>query len=175
MKEQIKAPEKIQLSNKEIANLSVADFKTLIIRMVTELVEFDCKLDEKMKDMLSEIKENVQVTNSDVKETGTQINSMDQKEERNIQPEKNEETRIQKTEERLRNLQDILKRSNIQIIGIPEGEEEEQEIEILFEKIMKEKFPNLAKEIDFQEVQEAQRVPKKEEHTEVHHNYISQD
>ena len=44
---------------------------------------------------------------------------------------------------------------------MPEGEEEEQEIENLFEQIMKESFPNLAKEIDFQEVQEAQRVPKK--------------
>ena len=44
---------------------------------------------------------------------------------------------------------------------MPEGEEEEQEIEILFEQIMKEKFPNLAKEIDFQEIQEAQRVPNK--------------
>ena len=44
---------------------------------------------------------------------------------------------------------------------MPEGEEEEQEIENLFEKIMKENFPNLAKEIDFQEVQKAQRVPKK--------------
>ena len=44
---------------------------------------------------------------------------------------------------------------------MPEGEEEEQEIETLFEKVMKENFPNLAKEIDFQEVQEAQRVPKK--------------
>ena len=44
---------------------------------------------------------------------------------------------------------------------MPEGEEEEQEIENLFENIMKENFPNLAKEIDFQEVQEAQRVPKK--------------
>ena len=44
---------------------------------------------------------------------------------------------------------------------VPEGEEEQQEIENLFEKIMKENFPNLAKEIDFQEVQESQRVPKK--------------
>ena len=44
---------------------------------------------------------------------------------------------------------------------MPEGEEEEQEIEILFENIRKENFSNLAKEIDFQEVQEAQRVPKK--------------
>ena len=44
---------------------------------------------------------------------------------------------------------------------MPEGEEEEQKIENLFEQIMKENFPNMAKEIDFQEVQEAQRVPKK--------------
>ena len=65
-------------------------------------------------------------------------------EEINIQPEKNEVTRIQKNEERLRNLQDILKRSNIRIIGVPEGEEEEQNIENLFEQIMKENFPHLA-------------------------------
>ena len=54
-----------------------------------------------------------------------------------------------------------MKHSSILIIGVPEGEEEEQEIEKLFEKIMKENLPNLAKEIDFQEVQEAQGVPKK--------------
>ena len=113
-----------------------------------------------MNPMLRETKENVQGTNSDVKETGTQINGVDQKEETNIQPEKNEETRIRKNEERHRNLQDILKLSNIRVIGVPEGEEEEQKIEDLFEQIM-ENFPSLAKEIDFQEVQEAQRVPKK--------------
>ena len=66
-----------------------------------------------------------------------------------------------KNEERLRNLWDNFKHSNIQIIGVPEGEEEEQKIENLFEQIMKEKFLNLSKEIDFQEAQEAQRVPKK--------------
>ena len=44
---------------------------------------------------------------------------------------------------------------------MPEGEKEEQEIENLFEKTLKENFPDLAKEIDFQAVQEAQRVPKK--------------
>ena len=54
-----------------------------------------------------------------------------------------------------------MKHSNIQIIGVTEREEEQQENENLFEKLMKENFPNLAKEIDFQEVQEAQRVPKK--------------
>ena len=96
MKEQMKDPEKIQLSNKEIANLSDAQFKTLLIRKLTELVEFGHKLDEKMKGMLRETKENVQGTYSDGKETGTQINDLEQKEEINIQLEQNEETRIQK-------------------------------------------------------------------------------
>ena len=63
--------------------------------------------------MKSEIKENVQGTNSEGKETRDQINGLEQKEERNIQPEQNEETRIQKNEERLRNLQHIFKHSNI--------------------------------------------------------------
>ena len=54
-----------------------------------------------------------------------------------------------KKEERLRNLWDNFKHSNIRVIGVPEGEEEEQKIENLFEQIMKENFPNLAKEIDF--------------------------
>ena len=94
-------------------NLSDAQFKTLVIRMLTELAEFGHKLDEKMKAMLSEIKENVQGTNSEGKETRTQINSLYQKEGISIQPEQNEETRIRKNEERLRNLQDILKHSNI--------------------------------------------------------------
>ena len=84
-----------------------------------------------MKAMLRDTKENGQGTNSEVKETGTQINGVDQKEERNMQPEKNEATRIRKSEERLRNLQDILKCSNIRIIGVLEGEEEEQKIENL--------------------------------------------
>ena len=78
--------------------------------------------------------------------------------------------KFKKNEERLRNLQDNFKCSNIQIIGVPEEEEEEQQIENLFEQIMKKNFPNLAKEIDFQEVQEAQS-PKEvgpKEHTPRH-------
>ena len=64
--------------------------------MLTELAEFGLKLDEIMKAMLSEIKENTEGTNSNRKDTRTQINDLEQKEERNIQPEHNEETRIQK-------------------------------------------------------------------------------
>ena len=78
----------------------------------------------------------------------------------------------------LGNLQDIFKHSNILIIGVPEGEEEEQQIENLFEQIMKENFSYLAKEIDFQEILEAQS-PKEagpnEAHTKAHNNYTSQN
>ena len=77
MKEQIKAP-KTELSDKEIANLPDAEFKTLVIRMLTEMVEYGCKIEEKVKDMQSEI-------------TRTQIDYLEQKEEINIQPEQNEE------------------------------------------------------------------------------------
>ena len=112
MKKQIKAPEKIQLSDEEITNLSDAEFKTLEIRMLTEMVEYGCKMEEKVKAMLSEIKENVQETNTDRKETGTQINGLEKKEERNIQPEQNEKTRIPKNKESLRNFQDNFKHSS---------------------------------------------------------------
>ena len=74
-------------------------------------------------------------------------------------------SRIQKNEERIRNLWDNIEHSNIQIIGAPEGGE--QEIKNLLEKIMKENLHNLVKEIDFQEVQEAQS-PKVVGHKEAH-------
>ena len=139
MKEQIKIPEK-ELSDKEVANLSDGDFKTLVIRMLTEMIEYSSKIKEEVKTVQREIKKNIQKINSEGKETGTQINDLEQKEEINIQPEQNEETRIPKNEERLQNLWDNLKHSNIRIIGVPEGEEEEQETENLFKQITKENF-----------------------------------
>ena len=84
---------------------------------------------------------------------------------------------VKKNEERLRNLQDILKCSNIRIIGVPEGEEEEQKTENLFEKIMKENF------ISFKgnrlpgspgSSESPKEAGPKEEHTKAHHNYITQ-
>ena len=81
--------------------------------------------------------------------------------------------RIQKREERLSNLWDNFKHSNIQIIGVPE-EEQEQEIEKLFEQIMKVNFPNLVKEIRLPGSPGSPESPKeigpKEEHTKTQHN-----
>ena len=91
--------------------------------------------------MNSKMTTNSQVSTTEPKKKPTQN-------ELSKQLEQNKETRIQKNEERLKNLWDNFKHSNIWIIGVPEGEKEEQETENLFEKIMKQNFPNLAKEID---------------------------
>ena len=116
--------------------------------MLTELTELSHKMKEERKATQSKLIEMYREPKMKGRKQ-TQINNLGQKEEINIQSGQNEKTRIEKIEEKLRNLQDILRHSNIRIIGVPEGEEEEQKIQNLFEQIMKENFPSLAKEIDF--------------------------
>ena len=105
MTEQFKAPEKIQLSEEEIANLSDAQFKTLVIRMLTELVESVRKVDEKMKPMLRETKENVQGTNSDGKEMGLKPTVWTRRKKETSNQKRMKTQEFRKNEERLRNLQ----------------------------------------------------------------------
>ena len=70
--------------------------KHWLIKLLTEMIEYRCKIEEEVKAIKSEINKNIQGTNSKGKETGTQFNHLEQKEKTNIQPEQNEETRIQK-------------------------------------------------------------------------------
>ena len=93
MKEHSKTSE---LRDEKIASLSDGEFKALVIKMLTELIEVGRKMKEQMKDTQNEIKQNIQGTNSDKKETRIQSNDLEQKEETNIQLDQNEETRIQK-------------------------------------------------------------------------------
>ena len=113
-----------------------------------------------MKDILTEIKNNLQGINSGVDEAKNQINDLEHREEKDIQSVQQEEKEIEKIKARVRRLWDNFKHSNIHIIGVPERDEKGQKIGNLYEKIIKENFPNLVKEIDIQ-VQEAQRVPNK--------------
>ena len=87
---------------------------------------------------------------------------MEHKEEISTQPEQQEENKLKKKNpgDSIRILWYVFKHTNIQIIGMTEGEEEEQEIKNLLEKIMKENPPNLVKEIDVQ-IQETQSIPNK--------------
>ena len=177
MKEQIKAP-KLELSDEEIANLSDAQFKTLAIRMLTELVEYGHKMEEKVKAMQSEIKKNTQGTNNKGKEIRNQINGLEQKEERNIHPEQNVETRIQKSEERLRNLWDNFKRSNIQIIGVPKEKRNSKKLKTYLKNNERE-HPQSGKGNRLPESPGSSENPKevgpKEAHSKAHHNYITQN
>ena len=109
MEEQIKFLEK-ELSDEEIANLPGAEFKTLVIRMLTEMMEYRCKIEEKVNAMESEINKNLQGTSCEGKEVRIRISNLQLKEEINIQSEQQEETRIQKqNEESVRNVWDISK------------------------------------------------------------------
>ena len=83
-----------ELNKIEIANLSDAKFKSLVIRMLRELTEHSNNITEEMKVTLNEIKKSPQGTNSEQKEARIQINDLEHKEEINIQPEQKEETRI---------------------------------------------------------------------------------
>ena len=82
MKEQSKTSERELISNDEIANLSDGEFKALVIKMLTELIELGQKMKEEMKDTQNEIKQNIQGTNSDRKETRTQSNNLEEKPKR---------------------------------------------------------------------------------------------
>ena len=110
-----------------------------------------------MKNMISEIKNTLEGMTSRLDEAVDQIDELEDKVERNTQVEQLHKTRLKKYKDSLRELQDNMKHNNIQIIGIPEGEEKEQGIETLFEK-MTENFPNLERGKTMQ-VQEAHKVP----------------
>ena len=98
VKEQIKTPEK-ELNEMEISNLSDAEFKTLVIKMLKELSE-DLnsikQIQSETKDTLTAIKNNLQRNNSRVDEAENQINDLEHKEAKNNQSEQQEEKRIQK-------------------------------------------------------------------------------
>ena len=112
MKEQSKTSE---LSNEEIANLSDGEFKALAIKMLTDLIELGQKMKKQMKDTQNEIKQNIQGTNSERKETRIQSNDLEQKKKINNQNRmKKQEFKKAKS---LINLWDNLKCSNMNYGG----------------------------------------------------------
>ena len=130
MKEQIKTLEK-ELNKMEVSNLSGAEFKTLVIRMIKELsddLQSIIKIQSETKHTLIEIKNNLQGNNSKVAEAENQINDMEHKEAENNQSEQCKEKRIQKNKNNVRSLWDNFKHTNIHIMRLLEREAREQEI-----------------------------------------------
>ena len=121
-------------------------------------IETLLKGQEEMKNTISELKNIVEGMKSRLDEAEDRISELEDKVEKNTQNEQDKEKKLRKNEDGLREMQDNMKCNNIRIIGIPEGEDEEQGIENLFEKVMMENFPNLRREKVIQ-IQEAQSVP----------------
>ena len=125
MKKLIKTPEK-ELNTMERNNLSDAEFKALVIRMLkehSEDIKSIKKIQSETKDILIEIKNNLQGNNSRVDEAENQINDLEHKEEKNNQSEQPERKRVPQNKDSISSLWDNFKRSNICIIRVPEGEE----------------------------------------------------
>ena len=95
-----------------------------MIRMLKELIEYGNNIREEIKVTLSEIKKNLQGTNRGGDEAKFQVNDLAYKEKISIQPEQQEDTRIQKNKDSIRSLWDISKCANIQIIEVAEEEEQ---------------------------------------------------
>ena len=122
-------------------------------------------------------KEKSTITNSNGKETGTQINGLEQKEEINIQPEHKEETRIQKIEETLRNIWDNLKCSNIYIRGARRRRTIARNWKLIWknnEGILPQSGKG-TRHASPGSSESPKEVESKEKHTKTHPNYISQD
>ena len=115
---------------------------------------------EEINNTISELKNTVEGIKSRLNKTEDWISELEDKVGKNTKNEQEKETGIRKNEEGLREMQDNMKRNDIHIIGLLEGEKEEQGIEYLFEKVMTENFPNLMRE-KVTQIQETQRVPSK--------------
>nr|KAF6374230.1 hypothetical protein mPipKuh1_009463 [Pipistrellus kuhlii] len=150
------------------------EFKTTVIRLFKNILKKAYKINETYEDMkreqleiirdqleikntLSEIKNIIQSPKNKLEDRKNQDKDLEHKEPEDTPLQKQEDKRIQKVEDSVRNLWDNFKRTNIRIMGIPE-EEREQNTERILEEIVTEHFPHLGKEIDLQ-VQEAHRTP----------------
>ena len=146
--------------------------------MLKEVIEYGHKIEERVKAMQSEIKENTQGTNNDGKETRTQMNGLDQKEEINIQSAQNEATRIQKNEERLGNLWDKFKCSNIQLMGCQKEKRKSKKLKTYL-KNNKGELPQSAEGNRLPGSPGSPESPKevgpKEEYIKTHYTYITQN
>uniref|UniRef100_A0A9L0RNE6 L1 transposable element RRM domain-containing protein n=1 Tax=Equus caballus TaxID=9796 RepID=A0A9L0RNE6_HORSE len=173
VREHYKTPEK-ELSETETSDLLDKEFKQNIMRMLTDMqrrmdehsehiskeLEDMKKNQSEMKNTIHEIRNSLEGLNSRVEEAEERISKLDERLEEITQAEQKREKRIRQNENSVRELWDNIKRANIRITGVPEGEKRDKGAENLFVKITEENFPHLRKETDIQ-VQEAQRAPNK--------------
>ena len=164
MKEQDKTPEE-QLNEVEIGNLPEKEFRIMIVKMIQDFGKRMEAKSEKMQEMYNKDQEELKNEQTEMNNTITEMkttleginNRITEAEERRSDlehrmveftaAEQNKEKRMKRNEDSLRDFWDNSKCKNIQIIGVPEGEEREKGPEKIFEEIIVENFPNMGKEI----------------------------
>ena len=173
MKEEGKNPPD-QTNEEEIGSLHEKEFRVMIVKMIQNLGNrmekiqetFNKDLEElkrkqtTMNNTINETKNSLQGINSRITEAEERISDLEDKRVEMTTKDQNKEKRMKRIEDSLRDLWNNVKRTNIQIIRVPEEKEKKKGSKKIFEEIIVENFPNMGKEIATQ-VQEAQRVDRK--------------
>uniref|UniRef100_A0A8D1YXP3 L1 transposable element RRM domain-containing protein n=1 Tax=Sus scrofa TaxID=9823 RepID=A0A8D1YXP3_PIG len=170
MREKGQTPEN-QLSEEEILSLQEKDFRLWMLKMMQDIGnKLEAKMDnlqetlskeiqdiklkqEEMQNTITEIKNSLEAANSRIQDSEERISEVEDRLVEITDAEQKREKRLKTNE-----LWDNIKRTNIHIIGVPEGEEREKGTEKIFQEIIAENFPNMGKE-SLTQIQEAQRVP----------------
>ncbi|KAK1335249.1 hypothetical protein QTO34_004833 [Cnephaeus nilssonii] len=146
-KENVESPRK-EISEAEACNMTEKEFRVMVVEFIQrmdEKINNLCKNQEEMKSDIATIKNTMESFNSRLQEAEDRISELEDQVQKQAQAEQQLEKKIKKQEESLRELRDNMKRSNMRIIGLPEGQEEQQGLENLFEEIMTENFPDMGK------------------------------
>ena len=177
MREKGKTPEN-HLSDQEILGLQEKDFRMLMLKMMQDIGnKLEAKMDnlqetlskeiqdiqlkhEEMRNTITELKNSLEAANSGIQEAEERISEVEDRSVEIMDAEQKREKSLKTNEESLRERWDNVKRTNIRITGVPEGEEREKGTENIFQEIIAENFPNMGKE-PFLQTQEAQRIPYK--------------
>ena len=160
-----------QINEEEICNLPKKEYRVMIVKMIQNLGNRMAKIQETfnkdpeelkskqtvMNNKITEIKNTLEGINSRITEAEEQLSELEDKMVEITAMEQNKEKRMKRAEDKLGNLWENIKRTNIRIIGVPEEKEKKKGSEKIFEEIIVKNFPNMGNEIVTQ-VQEAQRV-----------------
>ena len=163
-KEQTRNTE-VQINEEEIGKLPEKEFRIMIVKMIKNLEIKMEKMQESINKDLEELKnKHTETSNTitEIKNTLEGINSriseaeewISDLEDKMVEITFEEQNKVKRTEDSLRDLWDNIKYINIWIIGVPEEEEKKKGYEKIFEEIMVDNFPNMEKEI-VNQVQEA--------------------
>nr|KAF6369254.1 hypothetical protein mMyoMyo1_010632 [Myotis myotis] len=162
-----------EINEVEACNMTEKEFRIMVVQFIHRMdgkINNLCKNQEEMKSDIATIKNTMESFKSRLEEAEERISELEDKAEKQAQSEQQLEKKIKKQEESLRELRDNMKRSNICIIGLQEGQEEQQGLENLFEELMSENFPDMGKKKSYTSTESHRQDEPQKTHAKTHHN-----